>query len=188
MTYDRRDVEALYRGLLSAFPNEGALERMLRFGMGLNLAEIATGNLSNQVFAVVRFAEANGRLDQLRQAALAANPGNADLSALPELRTHAPATEGATSADRRTGAAATVDKRALRQAIQEFYTLEELQLLCADLEEHLKARGHDINLSLDDIGGATKPVKVLNLIEFLDRRRVLDVLVDAVRDQRPGSL
>jgi hypothetical protein len=81
-----RASEALYRAFLSAFQTEGALERMLRFGMRLNLAELATGNLADQVFAVVKFAEARGLVDRLLQAGIQANPGNADLRALAETR------------------------------------------------------------------------------------------------------
>jgi hypothetical protein len=187
MTQNDRELEALYRALLSAFPSEGALERMLRFGMGLNRAEIASGNLSNQVFDVIRFAEARGQIDQLIRSAIAANPGNADLKAVAELRAQTVVTQGAPTVNASV-AAAKVDKLALRNAIQESYTLEELQLLCADLQEHLKTRGREVRLSFDDIAGATKAIKVLNLIEFLDRRRLLDVLVETIRNQRPGSV
>lgn len=184
MTSDNRQLEALYQALLSAFPTEGELERMLRFGMAVNLPEIASGNLSNQVFAVVRFAEARGLLPTLVESALAASPNNAALRALPDYRTLASGTPVASSPR----PAMSGDPVALRNAIQRAYGLEELQLLCADIQERCRARGHDIRLSIDDLGGTTKPVKVLNLIEFLDRRRLLDVLVETVREQRPGSL
>jgi hypothetical protein len=187
MTQDARDLQSLYRALLAAFPDPGALERMLRFGMDVNLAEIASGNLGNQVYAVIKFAEAQGRVDQLLQAALAAVPGNADLRAVADRR--APAAEGPAAAPAAAPlAVADVDKITLRAAIQDAYTLEELQLLCADLQARLLAGGHAVRLSLDDLAGSTKPVKILNLIEFLDRRRLLGVLVDTVRAQRPGAV
>jgi hypothetical protein len=75
---------ALYRALLSAFPQEGELERMLDLGMGIRLAEIASGNLSNRVHAVVTFAEARGLTSALVRAALTANPENPELRALAE--------------------------------------------------------------------------------------------------------
>ncbi len=186
MADDSRQLEALYRALLSAFPTEEALEKMLRFGMGVNLAEIASGNLSDQVFAVIRFAEAQGLLATLLQSSLAASPNNASLLALSELRFDS--TSARTVALTEPGSVSKVDKVALRNAIQQAYALEELQLLCADLQERCKTLGHDVGVSLDDIGGTTKPVKILNLIEFLDRRRLLGVLVQAVREQRPGRL
>src|SRR5688500_4233001 len=79
---DGRHVETLHRTLLSAFPTQRALEQMLRFGMDLNLAEIASGNLSDQVFDVIRYAEARGVVPRLVESALAANPTNPDLRAL----------------------------------------------------------------------------------------------------------
>jgi len=184
MASDNRQLEALYKALLSAFPTEGELDRMLRFGMAVNLPEIASGNLSNQVFAVVRFAEARGLIPALVESALAASPNNAALRALPDYRTPATGTPAASSPR----PAVSVDPVALRNVIQRAYGLEELQLLCADVQARCQARGHDVRLSIDDIGGTTKPVRVLNLIEFLDRRRLLDVLVETVREQRPGSL
>jgi hypothetical protein len=82
MTLDGRQVETLHRALLSAFPTERALQQMVRFGMDLNLAEVASGNLADQVFDVLRYAEARGAVPQLIESALAANPTNPDLRAL----------------------------------------------------------------------------------------------------------
>ena len=73
---------ALYRALLSAFPKPGELEQMLYLGMGINLAEIASGDLSNQVYGVIRYTEARGRVPELLKAARSANPENPDLQAL----------------------------------------------------------------------------------------------------------
>ena len=137
-------------------------------------------------FGVIRFAEAQGLLATLLQSSLAANPNNADLRALREFRFETTSTR--TVGFTEPGSVARVDKVALRHAIQHAYALEELQLLCADVQERCKTLGHDVRLSLDDISGTTKPTKVLNVIEFLDRRRLLDVLVQTVREQRPGSL
>src|SRR5262245_35071168 len=82
MTLDGSRVETLHRALLSAFPTQRGLEQMVRFGMNLNLAEVASGNLSDQVFDVLRYAEARGVVPQLVESALAANPTNPDLRAL----------------------------------------------------------------------------------------------------------
>ena len=181
------DTQALYRALLSAFPSTGELARMLQFGMQLNLAEIASGNLSEQTFAVVRFAEARGLVDQLLNSAVAANPDNAELRAYVDRRAHAQAAPTATVAPA-PDVATKINKVALRKAIQDAFTLEELEILCADLQDSLADRGHEIRVSLDDLAGATKPAKILSLIEFLDRRRVLEFLVERVREQRPGSV
>jgi hypothetical protein len=195
------NVQALHRALLSAFPSAGELELMLRTRMNVKLAEIASGNLSDQTLSVIRFAESRGLLNRLLESALAAKPGNPELRAVaaaqPAMtgteRTEPFALEGRASraALTETGASPVpppIDKRRLRNIIQESYSTGELELLCADLQEQLRARGHDVRLSLADIGGATKPVQVLNLIEFLDRRRALDVLIQTVGEQRPGRL
>jgi hypothetical protein len=181
------DTQAFYRALLSAFPSEGELKRMLQFGMQLNLAEIASGNLSEQTFAVVRFAESRGLVDQLLNAAVAANPDNAELRAYVDRRAHAQVAPPATVAPA-PQVPTKINKVALRKAMQDAYSLEELELLCADLRDILAAHGHDIRLSLDDLAGASKPAKILSLIEFLDRRRVLEFLAERVREQRPGSV
>jgi hypothetical protein len=175
------ETEALHRALLAAFPSQGALEQMLRFGMGWRLAEIASGNLSDQVFAILKFAEARGLVSRLVEAARAANPDN------PALRAVATRAADAVARQPSESPVVQVDKRALRHAILEAYSLEELELLCADLEEQLNARGHGIRLSLEELGGSSKPAKVLNLIEFLDRRHLLNTLVETVRQQRPGQ-
>ena len=174
------ETEALHRALLAAFPSQGALEQMLRFGMGWRLAEIASGNLSDQVFAILKFAEARGLVSRLVEAARAANPDNPGLRAVATGAADAVARQPSESRVQ-------VDKRALRHAILEAYSLEELELLCADLEQQLNARGHGIRLSLEELGGSSKPAKVLNLIEFLDRRHLLNTLVETVRQQRPGQ-
>lgn len=177
------ETEALHRALLAAFPSQGALEQMLRFGMGWRLAEIAAGNLSDQVFAILKFAEARGLVSRLVEAASAANPDNPELRAVATRAANAVARQPSESPVR----VVQVDKRALRHTILDAYSLEELELLCADLEEQLNARGHGIRLSLEELGGSSKPAKVLNLIEFLDRRQLLNTLVETVRQQRPGQ-
>jgi hypothetical protein len=75
---------ALYHALLTAFPTPSELDQMLDHYMKIKLAEIASGNLSEQVFAVIRYAEARGWVARLLKAALAANPDNPDLRALAE--------------------------------------------------------------------------------------------------------
>jgi len=78
------------------------------------------------------------------------------------------------------------DKRALREAIVAVFTLEELEALCADIEQDLSDNGVVLQVDLEIVGGTTKTVQVLRLIEHLDRRGYLDYLVRAVRRRRPG--
>jgi metacaspase-1 len=81
-----------------------------------------------------------------------------------------------------------VDKRALREAMISAFNLEELKLLCADVEQDLADDGIQIAVNLEVIEGNTKSGKVLGMIEYLDRRRYLSYLVRAVRLHRPGIL
>ena len=66
--------------LLSAFPTRDALAHMLRFELDMKLDEIAApGNLRTTVFELVSFAEAQGWVPRLFEAALARVPGNSAL-------------------------------------------------------------------------------------------------------------
>lgn len=81
-----------------------------------------------------------------------------------------------------------VDKRALREAMIPAFNLDELKLLCADVEQDLADDGTRVTVDLESIEGSTKPAKVLGLIQYLDRRGYLSYLVRAVRLHRPGIL
>ncbi|AFY54411.1 GUN4 protein [Rivularia sp. PCC 7116] len=75
----RRD---FYEALLNAFPAPIALEQMLSFGLNKTLCEVATGaNHSEVVFRVVTWAETQGKLQELINAASEYNPGNPQLRA-----------------------------------------------------------------------------------------------------------
>lgn len=69
----------LFDALVSAFPRISDLEQMVSFEMGVNLPEIAYGSLADQVFKLVQWAEAQGRLEELILGARRANPGNQNL-------------------------------------------------------------------------------------------------------------
>ena len=82
-----------------------------------------------------------------------------------------------------------LDKRALREAIVQSFSLEELAVLCSDVEQDLVAAGvTTVQVNLDMVGGQGKAAKVLELIEYLDRRGYLDYLVNAARRVRPGRI
>ncbi|MDQ1640639.1 MAG: hypothetical protein QOF62_3978 [Pyrinomonadaceae bacterium] len=78
-----------------------------------------------------------------------------------------------------------VDKRTLREAIVQFFDMGDLAVLCVDVQEALKADGIELAVNLDMVGGEGKRTKVLNLIDYLDRRGRLPYLVSAVRQARP---
>ncbi len=72
----------LHEVLLFAFPNRGALERMVAHYLGENLNIISgAGGLSDVVFDLVQWADAQGRVAELVAAARAANQSNPDLAA-----------------------------------------------------------------------------------------------------------
>lgn len=73
--------EALVKALMAAFPSGASLARLTRFKLDLNLATVATGNLHDQTFALVEWAEAKGRLRDLIAGARQENPGNPTLAA-----------------------------------------------------------------------------------------------------------
>jgi hypothetical protein len=81
-----------------------------------------------------------------------------------------------------------VDKRALREVMVQSFGLEDLEVLCADVEEALKDDGLPLQVNLEIVGGSGKRSKVLNLIQHLDRRGYLGYLVEAVRQHRPGLI
>jgi hypothetical protein len=81
-----------------------------------------------------------------------------------------------------------VDKRKLRDAMIKAFSTDEIEILCSDVQVDLGRDGIDLMVNLDVIGGGSKPIQVLNLIEYLDRRGYLPYLVKAVRQARPGII
>jgi len=81
-----------------------------------------------------------------------------------------------------------VDKRALREAMLQALSLEDLEILCADVEQDLADDGIGVQVNLEMVGGTGKAGKTLNLIQYLDRRGYLAYLVTAVRRVRPGII
>lgn len=66
-------------------------------------------------------------------------------------------------------------KRWLRKKIELHYNLDEIRLLCAN-----------IDVDYDDLPGETKTVKILELVEYCERRSRLDKLMQQCREDRPG--
>jgi len=86
-----------------------------------------------------------------------------------------------------------VDKRVLREKMVAEFSLEDLEVLCADVELALedagvRVQGRPLQVNLEIVGGSGKRGKVLRLIQYLDRRGYLDYLVAAMRQLRPGSI
>ena len=81
-----------------------------------------------------------------------------------------------------------VDKRTLRETMIKAFSAEELEILCSNVQDSLAANGVELQVNLGVVGGSSKPMQVLNLIEYLNRRGYLDFLVKAVREERPGLI
>ena len=86
-----------------------------------------------------------------------------------------------------------VDKRVLREKMVAEFSLEDLEVLCADVEVALedagvRVQGRPLQVNLEIVGGSGKRGKVLRLIQYLDRRGYLGYLVNAVRGHRPGII
>jgi ribosomal protein S16 len=76
-------VARIQESLLSAYPTEGDLAQMVRIELNESLHAIAGGaNQSDRVFSLISWAESNGRVKQLIDAAVRRNPNNPDLVAL----------------------------------------------------------------------------------------------------------
>jgi hypothetical protein len=81
-----------------------------------------------------------------------------------------------------------VDKRALREAIMQYFKLDEIETLCQDIQQDLANDGIQLPLNLEVVGGDGKEGQIRELINYLDRRQYLIYLVGAVRLHRPGVI
>jgi hypothetical protein len=174
-------LQQILTALISAYPTVGALDRMVSFGLNENLQAIAgSGSLNDVVFELIRWAQAQGRLEELVREAYEQNPGNRDLqtvagwflSALvstPVAPVSVPTVPAAASG----GAGVLPDRIAIRNALRDRFSTEELRTLCFDLR-----------IDYDDLSGGTKPAKAQSLVEYVEHRGQTDRLVAAIRSER----
>lgn len=81
------DEQQLHAALLSAFPTQASLARMVRFRLNENLQAIAgNGPLNDVVLELLSWASSNGRTNDLIAGARAENPGNPKLAAVANAR------------------------------------------------------------------------------------------------------
>ena len=93
MRLNGQQFKQFQEALIAAFPSYNDLARLLRFQLGENLAAIAgSGSLVDVAFAVINWAEAQGRLGELVAKAREANPGNEALRIFAEQFAQAQAT------------------------------------------------------------------------------------------------
>jgi metacaspase-1 len=79
-----------------------------------------------------------------------------------------------------------INKTELREFILQYFSLEDLQILCTDIHENMLRDQISLLVNLDMVGGGSFPVKVQNLIDYLNRRGYLNYLVECIRMSRPG--
>src|SRR4051812_48355073 len=80
MQLDGPQLKQLGQALIHAYPTRSALEQMMFHGLSMHLDAItAQGGLEQAVFEVLRWAQAQGRCEELVQAALASNSQNPEL-------------------------------------------------------------------------------------------------------------
>jgi hypothetical protein len=89
---------------------------------------------------------------------------------------------------RASGEQPTVNRRDLRKSMIRAFDTEELNVLCADLQQDLADDGIELLVNLELVGGEGMEARVLNLINYLDRRGFLYYLLAAVRRERPGMI
>lgn len=92
------------------------------------------------------------------------------------------------SSSRKAPLAASANRRQIRDALFAAFSLEELDILCADIQDDLQEAGIRELLNMELVGGSGKQGKVLKLIEYLSNRGYLQYLADAIRRARPGLL
>jgi hypothetical protein len=84
--FTRSELQELYHALLSAFPTVDELKHMVRFELDEQLEHIAAGqDLGDIVFNLITWAEAQGQLVELIQAARNYNPENLYLQQVAQL-------------------------------------------------------------------------------------------------------
>ncbi|MEM7130924.1 MAG: effector-associated domain EAD1-containing protein [Chloroflexota bacterium] len=80
MNLSGSQLKSLQDALLDAFPDRDGLARMVRFSLDVKLNAIAEGaNQTARIFALLDWAEAQGKLDALIRGAAMSNPGNPQL-------------------------------------------------------------------------------------------------------------
>jgi hypothetical protein len=81
-----------------------------------------------------------------------------------------------------------VDRAALRSALSDHFAPADIEDLLAQLQTDLLDEGLDLPLAYDRLDGDAKDVKILSLIDALDRRGHLATLVSSVRRNRSGII
>ena len=118
MKLNGTQLQQILNALISAYPNISALERMVRFGLNENLQSIAGGSsLTDVVFQLISWAQAQGRLEELVREAYQQNPGNRDLQVVAGWFVSAPTPAPTVGSAPTAGATPMPDRVAIRNAL-----------------------------------------------------------------------
>jgi hypothetical protein len=79
----------------------------------------------------------------------------------------------------------TVDQKKLRELIINHFNNDELELLCADIQQLLDKDSIDEKINLDILGGGGLEIKAYKLINFMENRGYLGYLLKALQQARP---
>jgi guanosine-3',5'-bis(diphosphate) 3'-pyrophosphohydrolase len=84
---------------------------------------------------------------------------------------------------------AVINKSKLRVTIDTAFDLEELAILCAEVEQKMQENNENVHLSLDTFGiNRPKLSLIQDLIQYLYRRNLLGYLLEAINIERPNLL
>lgn len=159
MTQNQR--KQLHMALVSALPNEPALERMLLFELDQKLTTVAQGiDLADTIFKLIQWAEAHGRIPELIAGAQASNSGNtllAEIAAQWKTPTVRATPSSQVTPDPRLSVAATL-------LVQEKPPGWEYRLFAQVLSDEIKA-ADDIR-RLHQLGIALGPVSYIKGTDF----------------------
>ena len=91
------------------------------------------------------------------------------------------------SADLRTPGPPEVNRTELRKAMIRTLSLEDLQVVCADVEQRLRDQQVGLPVNLPLVGGVGLETITLNLIEYLYRNGHLQALLDVLHERLPDT-
>ncbi|MEO0704391.1 MAG: trypsin-like peptidase domain-containing protein [Cyanobacteria bacterium J06649_5] len=95
MNWTGKDIDKFHQALLSAYPREAELKRLLRTELDIKLNNVAGGsNYSDIVFSLLEYIEAQDKLCELLAAACRKNPTNQTLQTLAARLTSGPVKQG----------------------------------------------------------------------------------------------
>lgn len=188
---EHTQIKTFHSALLSAY-DEDSLDMMLTFELGKNLNELTGGGrFTTVVLDVIRSANQEGWVMDLVQKSHEYVPGNGLLKSFAESVTKpapsstAPPVSDKGSGGRQTGSSEPMNGVTLRNKMtgKHGVSMSELKIIINDLSVSLE----DSDLDFDNFEGG-RELRVLGLIQYLQRRNKLSDLVAYLEDNYPHVL